>query len=282
MRLHPCSHADANAEVMQMSPLRMLESWAEGLLRIAIGGGLVWIGVVEGAGYGAFLDVVGTIFIVAGVGEIWFVESVVHGLPRLRSMSGIHPALVTCDVPVFYATGEGQTRRIAERLVAIFDTRGFSSRAVDMAGSGADYVDWTHVRAAVVGASLHMQRHQRAARAFVTEYADDLNRHPSAFLSVSLAVASEHAGEREAARRLARAFPSSCEWHPDETVCLAGRLAYTRYGFFTRFIMKRIARRQGSPTDTSRDYEFTNWDAVARLADNVARKIAAEPASEVA
>jgi menaquinone-dependent protoporphyrinogen oxidase len=65
-------------------------------------------------------------------------------------------------------------------------------------------------------------------------------------------------------------------------VCLAGSLAYTQYSFFTRFIMKRIARRQGAPTDTSRDYEFTNWDDVARLAENVARRIAAERARKVA
>ena len=56
---------------------------------------------------------------------------------------------------------------------------------------------------------------------------------------------------------------------------MAGRLAYTQYGFLTRFIMKWIARRQGGPTDTTRDYEFTNWDNVTRLADTVVRMVAA-------
>lgn len=65
-----------------MSLLRFLESWAEGLLRIVIGIGLAWIGVVEGAGYGAFLEVVGTIFIAAGIAEIWFVEVAVHAVPN--------------------------------------------------------------------------------------------------------------------------------------------------------------------------------------------------------
>jgi len=70
-----------------MTLLRLLESWAEGLLRIVIGAGLAWIGVVEGAGYGAFLEVVGGIFIAAGIGEIWFVEFGPHELPRPRSVS---------------------------------------------------------------------------------------------------------------------------------------------------------------------------------------------------
>src|ERR1051325_11181923 len=34
---------------IKMSTVRFLESWFEGLVRIAIGGGLTWIGAVEGA-----------------------------------------------------------------------------------------------------------------------------------------------------------------------------------------------------------------------------------------
>jgi menaquinone-dependent protoporphyrinogen IX oxidase len=30
--------------------------------------------------------------------------------------------------------------------------------------------------------------------------------------------------------------------------------------------MKRIARKEGAPTDTSRDYEFTDWTRVDALA----------------
>ena len=257
-----------------MTLLRLLESWAEGLLRIVIGAGLAWIGVVEGAGYGAFLEVVGGIFIAAGIGEIWFVEFGPHELPRPGSVSDIHPALVTCDVPVFYATTEGHTRRVAERLAATVRDRGFTSRAIDVASSDADHVDWERVRAAIVGASLHAHRHQRSAGAFVREHADDLNGHPSAFFSVSLAAGSASPKERAAAAELARAFPSASGWHADETLCVAGCLAYTQYGIVTRFIMKRIARRHGAPTDTCRDHEFTNWDEVARLADSIARRVA--------
>ena len=262
--------------------LRLIESWAEGLLRIAIGIGLAWIGVVEGAGYGLFLGVVGAIFIAAGIAEIWFVEVAAGALRRQAARTDIHPALVTCDIPVFYATTEGQTKRIAERLVAAFRDKGFISRAIDVASSDADYVDWQRVRAAVVGASLHAHRHQRAAAAFVGEHAAELNARPSAFFSVSLAIASKSSTEREEAARLAREFAAGGGWHPVEIVCLAGRLAYTRYGFLTRLIMKRIARQQGAPLDTSRDYEFTNWDEVTRLAQNVTRRIAAERAHNVA
>jgi hypothetical protein len=35
--------------------------------------------------------------------------------------------------------------------------------------------------------------------------------------------------------------------------------------------MKEIARRAGGPTDTSRDYEFTDWAALDRFVADAAR-----------
>ena len=114
-----------------------------------------------------------------------------------------------------------------------------------------------------------------SAEAFVREHAGELSSHPSAFFSVSLAAISPNPAERDEAARIAATFPVRTGWRPSEIASVAGRLAYTQYGFLTRFIMKRIARRQGGPTDTTRDYEFTNWDNVARLAEAVVQKAAA-------
>jgi menaquinone-dependent protoporphyrinogen oxidase len=46
---------------------------------------------------------------------------------------------------------------------------------------------------------------------------------------------------------------------------VAGALVYSKYSFFTKLIMKTISRRAGGPTDTSRDYEFTDWVALDRF-----------------
>lgn len=173
---------------------------------------------------------------------------------------------VICEVPVFFATTEGQTRRIAERLAATLREHGRDSRAIDVASPEAQSIDWSRIGAAVVGASLHMQRHQKQARTFVARHAAALNRIPSASFSVSLSAASSHPEEAEAARHLAEGFPAALHWKPSLVRSLAGRLAYTQYGFLRRQLMKRIARKEGAPTDTSRDHEFTNWEDVDRLA----------------
>ena len=180
-----------------------------------------------------------------------------------------------CDLPVFYATTEGQTRRIAERMAGVISQAGLVSRAIDVSAPEAECIDWAHVRGAAVGASLHLQRHQHAADAFVTRHADRLNAHPSLFFSVSLSAASQHDEEVRAARAIAAAFPPAHGWRPSVIATIAGALAYTRYGFLKRWIMKRIARKEGAPTDTSRDYELTNWMKVEELARQLSQTAAA-------
>jgi menaquinone-dependent protoporphyrinogen oxidase len=185
---------------------------------------------------------------------------------------------MTCQVPVFYATTEGQTKRIAGRLAEMFRERGFVSRAVNVTSAAANGIDWSEVCGAVIGASLHGHRHQAEAAAFAKAHAAQLNRCPTAFFSVSLSAASEHAGERAEAERIAAEFPRAAGWYPDVTRCVAGRLAYTSYGAVKRLIMKWIASREGRPTDTSRDYEFTNWHDVRQLADDLTRVLHARSA----
>ena len=60
---------------------------------------------------------------------------------------------------------------------------------------------------------------------------------------------------------------------------MAGALAYTRYGFLTRFFMRRIAKKEGGPTDTSRDHELTDWGMVARFANGMGDALAQPGAS---
>ena len=196
--------------------------------------------------------------------------------PRI-SMAIAHRTVI-CEVPVFFATSEGQTRRIAGRLASLLHDHGFDSRAIDLAAAEAARIDWTRVQGALVGASLHAGRHQKAAHRFVRAHTSALNAVPSAFFSVSLSAASKNRAEVEAAERLARAFPEARGWTPAIVASVAGRLAYREYGFFIRLVMKRIARKEGAPTDTSRDYELTNWAQVETLARRFAAALAARAA----
>jgi len=182
-----------------------------------------------------------------------------------------------CEVPVFYATTHGQTRRIAEVLARVLQGHGLTSTAIDAASPQAAAANWDGARGAIVGASLHAGRHQKQAAAFIARHRTWLNAHPAWFFSVSLGAASRNAGEAAAVQRLAAQFVESAGWHPQRISCVAGRLAYTQYGWLTRWMMRRIAAKEGGSTDTSRDQEYTDWSAVATFGRRYAEALLAEP-----
>jgi menaquinone-dependent protoporphyrinogen oxidase len=127
-----------------------------------------------------------------------------------------------------------------------------------------------NIASAVLGASIHAGRHQQSAIDFVAREAKHLNALPAAFFSVSLSAGSRDPSELDAARHFAADFVRAAQWEPRRVTCFAGKLAYTQYGFFKRWIMRWIAAREGAPTDTSRDYDFTDWKAVREFALSVA------------
>lgn len=179
------------------------------------------------------------------------------------------------DVPVFYATTDGHTRRIAERIVDRLHRHGIPSDAIDLATDAARQFNCRDARGAVVAASLRMGRHQRAAHDFVSARREALSAVPSLFVSVSCSAASKNPGVREEARDIAARFVVDTGWTPWRLSCVAGALKYTRYNAFVRWFMRRIAAREGGPTDTTRDHDLTDWATVDRLADDLADQILA-------
>ena len=162
-------------------------------------------------------------------------------------------------VPVFYATTEGHTRRIAEEIASALREQGMASEATDLAAASPP-IDWLTVQGVVLGASIYAGRHQKVAETFAKAEARHLAVRPSAFFSVSLSAGSRNPAEVEAARALAKGFVKAAGWEPRRVECFAGKLAYSRYGFFKRQLMRFIAWREGAPTDVRRDYEFTDWN----------------------
>ena len=179
-------------------------------------------------------------------------------------------------VAIFYATREGQTERIAEHVAATLRTRQIDVDVIDVRRL-ATPVDWGRYGAACVAASVHIGHHEREMIAFVRRHVAELNRLDAAFLSVTLSEASAEDPQapperrKEAAddaQRMIDVFVADAGWRPAHALPVAGGLAYSRYNFVVRFIMKRIARKAGAPTDASRDYEFTDWAALDRFVDD--------------
>ena len=172
---------------------------------------------------------------------------------------------------VYYGTSEGQTKKIAMRVAEHLRARGVT---VDVVESPAD-VDPSRFDAVVIGDSIHIGRHHRHVLKFIQAHRTILEAIPTAFFSVCLGIASKNESDRENARHFIDDMVERTGWRPDRVAVFAGALKYSRYGLLTRFIMKKISASEGQSTDTKRDYEYTDWDAVAAFSTEFAEVLAA-------
>ncbi|MFC6764734.1 flavodoxin domain-containing protein [Natrinema soli] len=171
---------------------------------------------------------------------------------------------------ILYGTGEGQTETVADRIAETIDTRGHDATAIDVDELSAGF-DLGEFDAVLVGASIHVGKHQPSVLEFVRSNRTDLNAMPTAFFQVSLSSATEEG--RAQAVGYFEEFSAEMEWHPDRVGFFGGALRYSEYGFLKRLLMKQIAKRAVSDmpeADASGDVEFTDWDEVEAFAADVA------------
>ena len=175
-------------------------------------------------------------------------------------------------VLVIYGTSYGQTQKIAVRIGATLQRRGFAVELCNAARTPPAFPVEDYA-AVVVGCSIIAKGHQPAIERFVREHLSTLNRVPSAFFQVSASAGSEDERGRAAAQRLLDEFVTSHEWTPILSASIAGAINYTRYNFLLRWYMKRASAKHGGTTDTSRDHEYTDWAQVDRFALAIANAI---------
>jgi menaquinone-dependent protoporphyrinogen oxidase len=192
-------------------------------------------------------------------------------------------SLATClcmRVAIFFATREGHTRHIAARIARDLEKSGALVDVYNVRTAGP--IDWSCYSSACVAASVHGGTHEREMIAFVKKHRAELERLAAAFVSVSLSEAGAEDQRRPDDRRRQSAadvqrmiddFVKTTGWIPGRTLAAAGALKYSKYNPLIRFVMKQIARTMGGPTDTSRDYDFTNWPAVDRFAAAIAGSV---------
>jgi menaquinone-dependent protoporphyrinogen oxidase len=179
---------------------------------------------------------------------------------------------------VLYGTSEGQTQKIAAFIADRLRKNGHTVE-VDAVEAIQSPLDAERIDGVIVGASVHAGRHKDTVVQFVRDNRAVLDALPSAFFSVSLAVLDE-LPHKEARTYVAR-FLQETGWTPNVVETIAGALRYTQYGFVKRFIMKQISKRSGRPTDTSRDFEFTDWTQVSAFVDRVQALLGVSQAEDV-
>jgi menaquinone-dependent protoporphyrinogen oxidase len=177
-----------------------------------------------------------------------------------------------------YGSAYGQAEAVIRRVGSVLERSGHSV-TIYRADAVPKPVSVDAFDAVLVSASIIMGRYQPYVRDFVQRHLGALNALPTAFVSVSGASPENVPEWRAAASGYVAKFLRETVWSPRWTATFSGALRYTRYGLVTRWVMKRISARTGGPTDTTQDYEFTDWAAVDRFATDLAETLSNEPAA---
>jgi len=188
---------------------------------------------------------------------------------------------MTRRIVIVYGTRFGQTAKVPRYIELQLTKPGhrITLARADALPPGLTPNDFDCV---IVGASVTYGRHQRSVERFVRAHRDVLNAMPAAFFSVIGAAASRDAAGRTRARRYVDEFLRATGWRPELATTVAGAMAYTKYSPLLRWLTRRTSAKEGGPTDTSRDHEFTDWAEVRRFAEPVAATVRPRRASPLA
>ena len=169
-------------------------------------------------------------------------------------------------VLIVYGTTEGQTAKIANFVANRLILQHHEAVTTNIA-LGIEVADPAGFDAILVAASIHAGHYQRGVIEYIQKNLGAIVTRRNAFLSVSLAAAGHDPEDQAGLEHCVALFCKETGWTPGHIHHVAGAFRYTQYDFLKRWAMKYIAYRKGAPTDTSRDYELTDWEDVGRFVD---------------
>lgn len=185
-------------------------------------------------------------------------------------------------VLITYATHEGHTRDVAERLAFTLGKEGLEVTVHDLSAGPIDPMLFDRV---VLAASVQLGRHHRRAVKFAKSQRQALEAKDAIFISVGGATAAaEHAEDPLKVEQFARDAKQAVDlfiidsgWTPRHVEFVAGAFLYRQYNWLLRLIMRRIAKSEGLSTDTSKNHDYTNWAAIDRLATELGSEAPPSP-----
>lgn len=173
---------------------------------------------------------------------------------------------------IVYGSTHGHTAKVAAALANALRRQ---SATVDVFNAAITARRPDEYHAVIVAASVHGGAYQTTVQHWVRSHASVLNGKTTAFVSVCLGVLQRDPNVQREVEANVRRFTEAVAWKPTVVKQVAGALLYTRYNWFLGWTMKRIVAKAGGDTDTTRDYEYTDWQDLRAFADLFGKRVAA-------
>lgn len=174
---------------------------------------------------------------------------------------------------IVYGTKQGQTEKIAKFIRDEIESFGHAVKVFDSDKNPPTLANG-EFDAAIIGAPVHASGFPRSLKVWARNNSKVLNQIPSTFFSVCLGILQQDSKVQIQERVIVLDFFSWAKWYPKTWTVFAGALIYSKYNWLLKRIMHFIAKRAGSETDISRDYEYTDWGQVRKFASEFIYSVA--------
>ncbi|WP_421595722.1 menaquinone-dependent protoporphyrinogen IX dehydrogenase [Rahnella sp. PD4] len=165
---------------------------------------------------------------------------------------------------ILYSSRDGQTHAIASYIASELKEKCYCD-VIDLVH--AAHVDLKSYDQIMIGASIRYGHFNPVLDKFVKKHAETLNRMPSAFFGVNL-TARKPEKRTPQTNAYVRKFLLASPWEPAMCDVFAGALRYPRYRWFDKVMIQLIMRMTGGETDTRKEVEYTDWQQVAKFAED--------------
>jgi menaquinone-dependent protoporphyrinogen oxidase len=166
---------------------------------------------------------------------------------------------------LFYATRDGQARRIAVHIAQRLAENAVSTEPVDLANGTPAAADLQQADLVVLVAAVRYGRHLREATRFIGDYQALAAPPPLALVSVNLTARKPGKDTAEGNPYL-RKLISRHGLRPVVAAAIGGRLDYARYRWWDRLIIRFIMRLTGGPTDPAACVDYASPVAIDEVA----------------
>tara|TARA_A100001037_G_scaffold86451_1_gene78485 strand:- start:980 stop:1492 length:513 start_codon:yes stop_codon:yes gene_type:complete len=161
-----------------------------------------------------------------------------------------------------YSTVDGHTKTICEKILSYSETSQVDILPIDSSINIKDY------DTVVIGASIRYGKYREEIFEFIKKNEKLLNSKDNAFFSVNVVARKENKNKPETNPYLIK-FLNKISWQPKILDVFAGKIDYPKYKFLDKYAIKFIMWITKGPTDTSKVYEFTDWNRVKSFAEKL-------------
>ena len=165
---------------------------------------------------------------------------------------------------IIHSSVDGHTTHICERIRSVRNDLDIDIISL----SKTKNISLNKYEMIVIGASIRYGKYRKELFEFIEKNLNVIHSKKNAFFSVNVVARKAEKNSTDTNPYIEK-FLLKTSWKPKIIDVFAGKIEYPKYNLFDRSIIKFIMWMTNGPTDSSKNFEFTDWSKVEKFAKNL-------------